>query len=197
MSRKMSEVAHYDRFLADLSPQFARLLMGALQKLFQDSKLIHQLQRGGMNGVAPKVAQKVSVLFEDDDLDARARQQKAEHHSGRPAADDTAFGLKCRGHGFRLSPRKRDRCRVDSSGTGFVLRHSAILSYMATGHLPPTPSALYTEILAFRCRYHWEGRGFSLGRQAIDSSTFPVKGVGLGKAHMSQHAISEFARHLI
>src|SRR5271169_2358528 len=35
------------------------------------------------------------------------------------------------------------------------------------------------------------------GRQVIDPSAFPAKGAGLGKAQMSQHAKSEFARHLI
>ena len=43
-----------------------------------------------MNGVAAKIAQEVLVLLKDDDIDTGARQQHAEHHSGRTATDDRA-----------------------------------------------------------------------------------------------------------
>jgi transposase InsO family protein len=39
-----------------------------------------------VHGVATKVAQEVSVLFQDGDLDTRAGQQQGENHSGRPTA---------------------------------------------------------------------------------------------------------------
>jgi hypothetical protein len=44
-----------------------------------------------MHGVTAKVAQEVCVLFEHDDVDARARQQKAEHHSRWATASDTTL----------------------------------------------------------------------------------------------------------
>jgi hypothetical protein len=53
-----------------------------------------------MNGIAAKVAQKIGVLLEYDDLHARSSQQKAEHHSGWATAHDAAVGLKSR-HGFK------------------------------------------------------------------------------------------------
>lgn len=68
---------------------------------------------------------------------------------------------------------------------------------MSGGHLPHAPLAVYTKILASRYRYFVPAGGFSLGGQAIDPSAFPAKGAGLGKAQMGQHAISEFAGHLI
>ena len=43
-----------------------------------------------MDRVAAEVAQEVGVLLEHHDVDAGARQQQAEHHAGRPAADDAA-----------------------------------------------------------------------------------------------------------
>jgi hypothetical protein len=50
-----------------------------------------------MNRITAKVAQKIGVLLKHRDLDARAREQKAEHHSGRPSAYDAAPGLnRCR-----------------------------------------------------------------------------------------------------
>ena len=43
-----------------------------------------------MDGVAAEIAEKIGVLLDDDDLDAGACQQKAEHHPGRAAAHDAA-----------------------------------------------------------------------------------------------------------
>jgi hypothetical protein len=54
-----------------------------------------------MNGIAAKVAEKICVLLEYDDLHARSSQQKTEHHSGWSAANDAALGLKSRRHGFK------------------------------------------------------------------------------------------------
>ena len=45
-----------------------------------------------MDGVAAKIAQEVLVLLQHDHVDAGARQQQAEHHAGRTAADDRAGG---------------------------------------------------------------------------------------------------------
>jgi hypothetical protein len=44
-----------------------------------------------MHSVPAKVAQEIRVLFEHDHFDACARQQKAQHYSGGPAARDTAI----------------------------------------------------------------------------------------------------------
>jgi hypothetical protein len=54
-----------------------------------------------MDRIAAKVAQKIGVLFQHDYIYSGARQQKAEHHSGRPSADDAALGLD----GFCHTPR--------------------------------------------------------------------------------------------
>ena len=46
-----------------------------------------------MNGVAAEIAQEIGMLLEHDDVDAGAREQKAQHEPARPAADDaTARG---------------------------------------------------------------------------------------------------------
>jgi hypothetical protein len=39
-----------------------------------------------MNGIAAEVAQEVLVLFENENVDAGARQQHSEHHARWPAA---------------------------------------------------------------------------------------------------------------
>ena len=39
-----------------------------------------------MDSIAPEVAEEIAVFLENDDIDASARQQEPEHHSGRTAA---------------------------------------------------------------------------------------------------------------
>jgi hypothetical protein len=47
-----------------------------LEEFVQKAKLVHDLQSRGMNGVAPKVAQKIAVLFEDQYIHACPREQE-------------------------------------------------------------------------------------------------------------------------
>jgi hypothetical protein len=44
--------------------------------------------------VAAKVAQEVVVLFQDDDLNPRTRQQVAQHQPGRAATGNAASGVQ-------------------------------------------------------------------------------------------------------
>ena len=46
-----------------------------------------------MNRVAAKVAKKIGVLLQNDDLHTRAGKEMARHHSSRPAAHDAASGV--------------------------------------------------------------------------------------------------------
>src|SRR5579864_4563634 len=90
---KVGEVAYFHRLFADLASQFVLFLMGAFQELLYDAEFPHQFQGRGMNCVAPKIAQKVRVLLQHNNLDAGASQQKAEHHSGGSATNNAALGL--------------------------------------------------------------------------------------------------------
>src|SRR5215470_11294470 len=74
----------------DLHP--AQFLMRQPQDLIEHPQFMHQLQRGGMDGVAAKIAKEVSVLFEHDNFNAGAGEQQPEHYSSGPAADDTTGG---------------------------------------------------------------------------------------------------------
>jgi hypothetical protein len=49
-----------------------------------------------MNSVAAKIAIEIGVLFQHDDIDAGARQQKACHHSGGSAANNYTTGSNFR-----------------------------------------------------------------------------------------------------
>ena len=77
---------------AEIRAERGLLVVRQLQELVEQAELVHDLERRGMDGVAAKVAQEVGVLLEHDDVDAGAREQEAEHHAGRAAADDAATG---------------------------------------------------------------------------------------------------------
>ena len=46
-----------------------------------------------MDRVSTKIAEEVSVLFEDEQFDARPGQEKAEHHAGGATSGYTAPGV--------------------------------------------------------------------------------------------------------
>ena len=48
-----------------------------------------------MDGIAAKIAEKIFMLFQNQDFNARSREQKSQHHPGGPAANDAATGVDC------------------------------------------------------------------------------------------------------
>src|SRR5262249_36325110 len=88
---------------ADQRGQPIDLLVRKLEELLEKSELGHQLERRGMDSVAAEIAKEVGVLFQNDDFDAGARQEKSEHHAGRTAAGDAALCVD-RGGGHRIAP---------------------------------------------------------------------------------------------
>ena len=72
--------------------------MGPGEKLGKKPKLMNDFEGRGMDRVAAKVAQKVVVLFEDDDVDAGTGEKKSEDGAGRAATGDRASGRCCRHH---------------------------------------------------------------------------------------------------
>src|SRR5712675_960949 len=89
----MREVGKRDGVVANLARDLRQFLMWALEKIFQQAELVHYLERRRMNRIATKVAQEIRVLLEHNNLDAGAREQKAEHHPGRAAAGNAATGV--------------------------------------------------------------------------------------------------------
>src|SRR5262249_28148731 len=65
-------------------------LMRQFEEFFEQTKLIHCFHRRGMAGVAAEIAEEISMLFEDERINACAREKKTQHHSGGPAAHDAA-----------------------------------------------------------------------------------------------------------
>ncbi len=100
VGRQMREIGDLHQLIADLRAELADLLMGPLEEFFDEAELIHQLERRGVNGVAPEVAEEVLVLLQHDHVDPGPRQEKAEHDAGGAAAGDRALhGDGLCGHG--------------------------------------------------------------------------------------------------
>ena len=76
-------------------------LMRQFQEAVDQPELVHHLQRGGMHGVAAKIAEEIRMLLQHHDVDAGASEQVTEHHARGPTADDTAAHL----HRFTPSHR--------------------------------------------------------------------------------------------
>src|SRR6202022_765522 len=96
--------------VVDGGAERGKLLMRAAQEIVEQAELVHQLERGGVDGVAAKIAQKVCVLFEDEGFNAGARQEETEHHAGGAASYNAAglCGLRrgdFRRHGANLGSR--------------------------------------------------------------------------------------------
>ena len=90
--RQTAEIRDRDALVADLCGNVVDLLVRKLEKLVQQPELMHHLERRGMDRVAAEVAQEVLVLLQHDHVAPGAREQKAGHHAGRPAAHDAAAG---------------------------------------------------------------------------------------------------------
>ncbi len=122
--------------------------MRALQEFVQNPELIHQLQRGRMNGVATEIAQEIGMLLKHHDFHAEAGQQKAQHHAGGPSANDATSGLQSGCHGAgRLCRHYYIDGGVEAPCITSLRQGLSFLSDMSGGHLPPAPLVLYTKIL--------------------------------------------------
>jgi hypothetical protein len=65
-----------------------------LEELIKQAELVDELERGRMHGIAPKIAEKICMLFQNGNAHPGARKEKAKHHSGRSAADDATLGAQ-------------------------------------------------------------------------------------------------------
>jgi hypothetical protein len=84
------EVCDLNKLASNPRANCAHLLMRAVEELLQNTEFMHEFECRWMDRVATKVPQKVGVLFQHHDVDARPRQQQSQHHSCRAAAGDTA-----------------------------------------------------------------------------------------------------------
>ena len=88
--RKMGEIGHGDNLVDKMGLDLADLLVRLAQEFFQKPQLMHQLQSGGMNGVAAEITKKVLMFFQDKNLHAGAGEKETQHDSGGAASRDAA-----------------------------------------------------------------------------------------------------------
>lgn len=87
----MREIGHGYCEYAEDPVDLGSLLVRKLQQIIQQLELMHHLQCRGMDRVPAEVAEEIGVLLEHDDRHSGAGQHQAEHHPGRPTADDAAL----------------------------------------------------------------------------------------------------------
>jgi hypothetical protein len=73
--REMSEVRERNRPVSNIRAKFVRFLVGQLQKLFEQPKLVQHFEGGGVNRVTAEVPEKIAVFFQDNHIDASAHEQ--------------------------------------------------------------------------------------------------------------------------
>jgi hypothetical protein len=78
--------------IVDGGADLQKLLMRDAQEIIEEAELIHEFERGWVNGVAAEIAEEVGVFFEDEDFDASTGEKKAEHYAGGAASCDAAGG---------------------------------------------------------------------------------------------------------
>lgn len=69
--RQAGEVRQHHVAPGDLRPQGFRALVRQRQELVKQTELVHQLQRGRVNGIAAEITQKIIVLLQYRHADAR------------------------------------------------------------------------------------------------------------------------------
>src|SRR5262249_341389 len=98
MRGQMREIRNPTERVADLRAEMPHLLVGQLQEFVKESELVHELEGRRVDGVPAEIAEEIGVLLEDDDVQACAGEQEAEHHAGRAAARNATSGAEILRH---------------------------------------------------------------------------------------------------
>jgi hypothetical protein len=108
----MAEIGDGKGLAADDEGEVGDLLVREGEEGFEDAELVHDVEGGGMDGVAAEVAKEVFVFFEDGDVDALAGEEEAEHDAGRASADDAAGSAERSGGGGHLADERNKGVRA-------------------------------------------------------------------------------------
>jgi hypothetical protein len=65
----------------------------APEELVEDTQLMKDFERRGMDRVATEIPKEVAVLLEDHDRHASPRQEPAQHQTGRTATRDRTLDV--------------------------------------------------------------------------------------------------------
>ena len=90
---EVGEIGDGKVFAADGEDELGDSLVGKGEEGVEDAQLVHEVEGGGVDGVAAEVAKEVFVLFEDGDVVAVSGEEIAEHHAGWASAYDAAGGF--------------------------------------------------------------------------------------------------------
>jgi len=68
--RQTREIRHRSEVTIEDSAQLGHFLMRQLQKLIEQSELVHEIERPRMNGIATKIAIEIGMPFQHHHIDA-------------------------------------------------------------------------------------------------------------------------------
>ena len=91
---KPGQVPDLHRMVTNPCGDFPHLLVRTLKKVVEQAEFVHQFERRGMNGVTPKIAEKIRVLLQHHDINTCTGEQKGKHHSSGTSARNAAFGFE-------------------------------------------------------------------------------------------------------
>ena len=109
------------------------LLVRKLQQIIEQPEFMHHLECRGMDGVPAEIAETIGMLLEHDDRHSGAGQHQAEHHPGRPTADDAALSCELLYHHVHKS-----RLKIISTGSDYqiiVVYHWNLAAFLHFGSL--------------------------------------------------------------
>ncbi|MND96221.1 hypothetical protein D3C80_885050 [compost metagenome] len=84
--RQPGKIRDRDTFAADNRIQPRRARMRQAEELVDETQLLHQFKRGGVDGIAAKIAQEIPVFLDHRHIYTAAGKQQAKHHTRRPTA---------------------------------------------------------------------------------------------------------------
>jgi hypothetical protein len=102
-----TETANLAITLRDGGADVVHFSVRELKEFLQQTELVHELEGRRMDRVTAKIAQKIRVLFEHDNVNSGAGQEKCEHHSRRATASDTATSSNFPGTGPAIRLKHR------------------------------------------------------------------------------------------
>jgi hypothetical protein len=93
MGRQVRKIRDFDGNVAELGAHMGIFLMRPPKEIFEQSKLVHDFERCGVNRIPAKISQKIAVLFENDGFDACSGKQKTQNYAGGTTASYAALGV--------------------------------------------------------------------------------------------------------
>jgi len=117
-----------------LHADITKLVVWKLQEIIEKAKVMQDFERGGMDSVTSKIAQKIRVFFENQHFDAGAGEEISEHHSCRAATGDAATHVEFLNGSVLRHGRQRSLFSAAALGSASDEDREIVLQMAGTNH---------------------------------------------------------------